>query len=657
MKPSAKISVIVPIYKVEQYINQCLDALVNQTLPDIEIICVDDCGPDKSMDIVREYAKSDSRIKILTHEQNSGLSACRNTGIENSSAPYIMCCDSDDWYEPDMCEKMYNAIDASGADAAVCGTNVIYEVDEQEREGDKIYFDVGAAGIYPMSQDFRCHKNVVAWNKIYKRSIIMEKYCRFPVGLKYEDEYFWRAYSSWCKDIYVVPNKLYNYRRRIGSIMNTTFANAAANASGVFKIAIKYYEYAKAYEWLNERILAEFWDVLYTKWLGVAKWHSRNSMDTWEKIQKESRLFILAHYPFGIYDEIIDRKIIDLLDKNTNSTRYYLGKIIRIQDDLGIKRYKLGGTTIVKIKYYKARKHIYFLGAKIVSIYTGPKTTFKKAHFKPFHFDDKQLLSELRQLGKFTYIPNRGNMGDMLIAAATFGFFKKNHIKFNKYKGKTADVLVYGGGGIWVPDYEADWVRFLPLFNAARKIVILPSTFKDCQKLIDVMDERFVVFCREHRSYNYLKSKNTKAKILLDHDMAFHISRTALHFKSHRNHEERKLLRQLNKIKIVRVMKFMRSDAESVQRCGSDMDLSGYVFRDEYTSFRRAAFVAQQMLAVVDKADIVITDRLHVSIAASLMGKRVYMLDNSNKKLSGVYEHSMKHFSNVHFCETLLDSE
>ena len=90
-----KVSVIVPVYNVEKYIDKCLKSLVTQTLHDIEIICVDDCGADNSMTIVRKYADADNRIKIISNKHNLGLSASRNAGVARARADYIMFCDSE----------------------------------------------------------------------------------------------------------------------------------------------------------------------------------------------------------------------------------------------------------------------------------------------------------------------------------------------------------------------------------------------------------------------------------------------------------------------------------------------------------------------------------------------------------------------------------
>ncbi|MBR2164892.1 MAG: glycosyltransferase family 2 protein, partial [Campylobacter sp.] len=107
--PNPKVSIIIPVYNVEKYISECLDSCINQTLQDIEIIIVDDCGSDKSIDIVKEYAKKDSRIKIIYNKQNQGPFVSRNNAAIKASGEYLLCLDSDDFLDLKACEIAYNA--------------------------------------------------------------------------------------------------------------------------------------------------------------------------------------------------------------------------------------------------------------------------------------------------------------------------------------------------------------------------------------------------------------------------------------------------------------------------------------------------------------------------------------------------------------------
>ena len=102
-----EVSIIIPVYNVEKYIRQALDSVVNQTFKDIEIICVDDCTPDRSFEIVREYAAKDTRIKLLSLSENSGGGTARNRALETASGRYVMFLDPDDWFAQDSVNMSY----------------------------------------------------------------------------------------------------------------------------------------------------------------------------------------------------------------------------------------------------------------------------------------------------------------------------------------------------------------------------------------------------------------------------------------------------------------------------------------------------------------------------------------------------------------------
>ncbi len=113
----AKVSVIVPVYNVEKYLEECIESLINQTLTDIEIICINDGSTDNSLKILEELQKKDNRIKII-NQKNSGVSSARNNGIENATGEYIGFVDSDDWIDSDYYEKLYNTAKKYNSDIA-----------------------------------------------------------------------------------------------------------------------------------------------------------------------------------------------------------------------------------------------------------------------------------------------------------------------------------------------------------------------------------------------------------------------------------------------------------------------------------------------------------------------------------------------------------
>ena len=121
-----KVSVLVPVYNVEDLLPRCLDSIVNQTLKEIEIVCVNDASPDSSLKVLEEYAKRDTRIKVISHTINMGLLMARRTGYQNANGRYIFFCDSDDFLPADALENLYRASKTSNADIIVGNMELIY---------------------------------------------------------------------------------------------------------------------------------------------------------------------------------------------------------------------------------------------------------------------------------------------------------------------------------------------------------------------------------------------------------------------------------------------------------------------------------------------------------------------------------------------------
>ena len=159
--------------------------------------------------------------------------------------------------------------------------------------------------------------------------------------------------------------------------------------------------------------------------------------------------------------------------------------------------------------------------------------------------------------------------------------------------------------------------------------------------------------CREEKSYNYLKSANTKAKIILDHDMALRGPKTKANCSYRKNARHIGIENKLQDITVPKIAYFMRADCESNGKHKTDLDVSELTWGTEKSSKNWINFCATLMLYVINQAEVIITDRLHVAIAGLLLGKEVYMLDNTYGKLSAVYNHSMKQFKNIHFCTEL----
>ena len=206
-----QISVLVPVYNTSKYLKECLDSIIQQTFKDIEIICVDDCSTDNSQEILQEYAKKDHRIKIYKNDANVGVSITRNVLLSKATAPFIMWCDSDDYYMANMCATMYFHITNQNVDMVECST-----YDEKE----KLISPLNKYGRYDISPTIGYTHSVV-WNKIYCKELIDKYNISFPNIITTEDIPFNTMYMMVAQSIYYCSEALYFYRYNNKSIVST----------------------------------------------------------------------------------------------------------------------------------------------------------------------------------------------------------------------------------------------------------------------------------------------------------------------------------------------------------------------------------------------------------------------------------------------------
>ncbi len=183
----AKVSIIIPIYNVEKYLRKCLDSIINQTLKDIEIICVDDESPDLSLEILKEYASKDNRIKIIS-QKNTGLGGARDAGLRAANGEYVGFIDADDWIDLDYFEKLYTAAKDKNADIA--RTSYTYEYQDgvskkEEQMGDIIQKRLANNENLQINDH-----SVVCCNAIYRREFLNKNKIDFQNVKQYEDVVF-----------------------------------------------------------------------------------------------------------------------------------------------------------------------------------------------------------------------------------------------------------------------------------------------------------------------------------------------------------------------------------------------------------------------------------------------------------------------------------
>ena len=234
----SKICVIVPVYKVEKYLNRCVDSILNQTFTDFELILVDDGSPDNCGKICDEYAKKDNRIVVI-HKENGGLSDARNAGIDwafkNSDSEWLAFIDSDDWVHPQYLEVLYNANIQNDTLISVCGYLKTYTETN-------VYNNINDRAEVVVPENFWVNditNATVAWGKLYKKELF--KTIRYPVSKIHEDAYTTHKLLFQVAIISFNEAKLYFYFQNENGITGKWNIEKAFNEVSAYESQVNYF--------------------------------------------------------------------------------------------------------------------------------------------------------------------------------------------------------------------------------------------------------------------------------------------------------------------------------------------------------------------------------------------------------------------------------
>ena len=205
-----EVSVIVPVYNVEKYLEKCLNSLVNQTLENIEIIIVNDGTKDNSEEIIKKFIEKYPKKIVYLKKENGGLSDARNYGIPYAKGEYIAFLDSDDYVEKDIYKVMYELAKKENSDMVVC--DFLWEYPNKVRE------DIGQ--VYKGKKEMLEKVRVVAWNKLIRKSILEKTQIQFPKGLRYEDVEFTYKLIPHLNKVSFLKKPYIHYIQRENSISN-----------------------------------------------------------------------------------------------------------------------------------------------------------------------------------------------------------------------------------------------------------------------------------------------------------------------------------------------------------------------------------------------------------------------------------------------------
>ena len=219
----AKISVIIPIYKVEKFIERCVRSLMEQTLREVEYFFVDDASPDRSIEILHrslaDYPERKDQVRILTHEKNKGLPAARNTGLAVATGEYIFHCDSDDYVEREMLEEMYAKAKETGADFVWSDWILSFGQNERYMPTREYATPQGALkGMLGGGMKFN------VWNKLVKRSVYADNEIRFPDGYGMGEDMTMMLLCACASRVAYIPKAYYHYVKLNMGAFSQTFS-------------------------------------------------------------------------------------------------------------------------------------------------------------------------------------------------------------------------------------------------------------------------------------------------------------------------------------------------------------------------------------------------------------------------------------------------
>lgn len=318
----AKVSVIVPVYNVERYIEKCLDSLVNQTLDDLEIIVVNDGSPDNSEEIVLKFKEKYDNVKYIKKE-NGGVAVARNVGIKAATGEYVSFVDSDDYLDLDMFEKLYDKAKSTNAEVVM---SAYYDEDDDGKykvRGNGNMHEYGVSLLENPKMVFV--NNAFVFSKIYSKELIERKGIEFKKYRIFEDLLFLYTCLMHANKVEKVDQPFYHYIRR-------------ENVSVTGKMNKKFYDLFPVMQELRDEFKKNGWEFQeYLTYMAIKHAYLRFNMNVDKETKELKKQYILDSYAFlDTYDPNWKKNVYFKLTKRRGFWNYSVGywmvrpKIIRI---------------------------------------------------------------------------------------------------------------------------------------------------------------------------------------------------------------------------------------------------------------------------------------------------------------------------------------
>ena len=629
------ISVIVPIYKVEKYLKRCIDSIINQTYKNLQIILVDDGSPDRCGKICDEYSKKDKRIKVI-HKKNGGLSDARNKGLDVAEGKYIGFVDSDDYIDERMYEVLYNNLKDNNADLSICS---IYEF-KNDKEIVEGYNKKQEILVYKKQEMFNKFyenllRNVVAWNKLYKKELFEN--IRYPKGKAIEDSAIIHYIINQCDNIVVSNLELYFYFQREESIIHA----------------------------VNDKLLDEL-EFIYDK----VKFFKENNYQN-EKIYNDNIGYYINKY-IGLYTIFSE---IHKINKN-NLAKHK--KILRTI----IKEYRYNSRKQkIKFNLFLIMPNIYCFIKKIKKKADEYKyNIFVKKSNKNLYKKYEKYCAENKRKFIIFNAPNHGNLGDHAILIAEEKMLKDCGINpFSITSHNTEcfinnlldtvnkeDVIFITGGGNLGTIWEHEQLRVNTVIEKLKdnKIIVFPQTiyYNDDRNGIYARERDYKIYkscrditlcCRDEKSFEFVNHsfKGIKSKYVpdivtyLDNIISKEYNRKNISFcfredieKSLNNEETKKIIEILqDKYKEYSIRKINTVPNSVPGKYG----------------LKKGKKEIIRLLKKVKKSKLLVTDRLHAMIFATITNTPCIAFGNKSGKVKGVYAWISKDNEYIKFANSI----
>lgn len=608
-KQEQLLTVIIPVYNVEKYINKCLESIINQTYKNLEIILVDDGSTDNSSYLCDEWQKKDSRITVI-HKKNGGLSDARNAGLQIAKGELITFVDSDDYVMLDTYEQMIQAINSYEADIAVCGDFFVDENGEnlaiqnvKELSDMEVFNSQKALEILCKDKYIVSH----AWDKVYRRNVIINE--RFPTNHNYEDIYVMHKIFLNAKKIVHINQPKYFYVQRKGSIVKTPSIENQKDLLNAYKT--RYDELDKI---VNNDI----------------KWAQLNILI--EVLTVCSQIYSIKNF-----ENIV--KFINFNLKQLSLLGYSLSKKRKL------KYFFAKSNLNYVIKPTKLKKYLQKRAFNNVIIDYKERKNYKKNNTQNDYNADIFLIG----------VPEYGNLGDQLIAEAEFKFLndifekkticqiKENEIRydFKKVKKNIKDngiIILQGGGNLgdlW-PDQEIIRKKIITYFKN-NPIVIMPQSVsirnpESLNKIKQIYSKENVwLTVRENKSKKILEDLKLINNVLLVPDIALYLPHLSTNIN--RNGVGICLREDIEgTIDFNSKMKNFNSISKSYKTFVFDTVINKKIDINEREKN------IEYIMNYIMQFRFIVTDRLHCMIMAYLTGTPCIVFSNSTGKTVGVYE-------------------